>query len=57
MQLLQDLVHGLFFVLKLLELGELGTSSCRLWIKVSVGAGGRMEQRSVLRRTDGLGRT
>lgn len=57
MQLLQDLVHGLFFVLKLLELGELGTSSCRLWIEVSVGARGRMEQRSVLRRTNGLGRT
>lgn len=57
MQLLQDLVHGLFFVLKLLELGELGASSCRLRIEVSVGAGGRMEQRPVLRRTNGLGRT
>lgn len=57
MQLLQDLVHGLFFVLKLLELGEFGTGSCRLWIEVGVGAGGRMEQRSVLRRPDGLGST
>lgn len=57
MQLLQDLVHGLFLVLKLLELGEFGTSGCRLWIEVSVGTGGRMEQRSVLRRTNGLGST
>lgn len=54
MQLLQDLVHGLFFVLKLLELGEFG---CRLWLEVSVRTGGRMEQRSVLRRTNGLGST
>lgn len=57
MQLLQDLVHGLFFVLKLLELGEFGTGGCRFGIEVSVGTGGRMEQRPVLRRTNGLGRT
>lgn len=55
MQLLQDLVHGLFFVLKLLELGEFGTGGCRLWIEIGVGTRGRMEQGSVLRRSNGLG--
>lgn len=56
-QLLQDLVHGLFFVLQLLQLGEFGTGGRRLWVEIGVGTGGRVEQRSVLRGTHGLGGT
>lgn len=55
MQLLQDLVHGLLFVLEFLELGEFGTGSCRSSVQPSVWARGRVEEWPVLRWADSLG--
>lgn len=54
MQLLQDLVHGLLLVLQLLELSELGAGSRCTSGEAGVGARGRVEEGSVLRRTNRL---
>lgn len=55
MQLPQDLVHGLLFVLELLKLCEFDIGSCGPRVQASVGPGCRMKERPVLRWTNSMG--